>query len=201
VVRLLMGGSARGRVGWAVLLFVLCGSLPASAAAPATARPSVTPAGFAIDVVFEVASASGGLAKHAYILLIKGSGPNPLTYKAEAIGAGKRDLVGIPASMLGRAPFRVAYQLQSARAKDAYDVRLPTSRTFEYYMQSFTRIAARVNRAHVVYQVLGDNSNRYAYSALVWAGLRPPATLPLLVWVPGWGETFSCLSLHECAAR
>jgi hypothetical protein len=197
---MLMGAVVRARAGWCVILVLSCASFLASAAAPVARGSSAKPGGFIVDVVFEDASQTAGLAKHAYILLIEGSGSNPLTYKTEAVGAGERDLVGIPTGMLARPPFRVSYQQQSARAKGAYDVRLATSRSLDYYMHSFARTAARVNRAHIVYQVLGDNSNRYAYSALVWAGLRPPTTNPPLLWVPGWGQTFSCLCMHECAA-
>jgi hypothetical protein len=195
----LMSGSTGVRLGTCVILVMSCACLLASATAPVAARPKSKPAGTVIDVVFEDASATIGLAKHAYILVIKGSGPDPLVYKTEAVGDGKRDMLGIPVGMLALAPFRVVYQQQSARAKGAYDLRLTAPRPFEYYMYSFTQTAARVNKAHILYDMLGDNSNRYAYTALVWAGIRPMATLPLDVWVPGWGASFSCLSLHECA--
>jgi hypothetical protein len=200
MARIKVGYSTRSRVAGCVVAALLCGSLPATAPAPLPARASAKPAGFAIDVVFEGASDTYGLAKHAYILLIQGSGADPLTYKAEAIGAGKRDKLGIPAGMQALAPRKVPYREQSATAKAAYDMRLDPRRPFDYYMNSFTQSAARVNRAHVAYQPLGDNSNRYAYAALVWAGLHPPATLPRGVWAPGWGQVFSCLSLHECRA-
>ncbi len=193
----LVGRLARSRGTWCAVKVLVCAGLLGPVRAPVAAAYPAQPVW--IEVVFENATVTAGVAKHVYILLIKGSLPNPLTYKAEAVGAGKRNVLGIPAGMLARPPYRVAYQQQSGRAKDAYDLRLALNKPFYYYKHSFTLTADRVNRDHILYQVLGDNSNRYAYSALVWAGLHP-GNPPLYVWTPGWGQPFSCQSLHECSA-
>jgi hypothetical protein len=128
-------------------------------------------------------------------------------YATEAVGGGPRVLGITPEYLNARAPVPVNFMTRFNNGVAQYCSGLPypdsytcnyTYDTNTYYSAEgvaelkdrFSQTARCVGNTSVQYDALGNNSNRYAYTALVNAGLSPGPT-PDMVNAPGWGTVLT----------
>jgi len=190
-------------------------SAPLSATAPG-APSTGQPIRSQVSVVFVPADPSPCICQHAVIVFAdinRISAAGNTGYSTEGVGAGPRVLGIYPAELVGRAPTALNFEDRFYGGVADYCSSLPypdaegcnfTYDTISYYTSqsvsqlkaSFDAFATCVNGSSVSYNAIGDNSNRYAYTALEYAGIRPGAT-PSMVDAPGWGTTLTGLTCPQ----
>jgi hypothetical protein len=169
-------------------------------------------------VVFIPVDQTAGLFNHAFILFFNVDNLHTANgaYKTEALGGGKRNIIGVPAFVAPVAPHPVtaSAQLTIAANQDCglpvhllapwascswqnCSILIQTNISIARLRESFAQ-TARCFTAHPMgYNVLGPNSNTYIYTALRNAGIDHPGGAPGDVVATGWGtETQSVCTLH-----
>jgi hypothetical protein len=176
------------------------------------------PAGATVIVVFIPVAQTAGYSHHAFILFFNPDNiytPNG-AYKTEGLGGGSRNIIGVPSFIDPRAPHPVTASKELTNASDQdcdvppylfppwgscswqdFSMIIQTSMSVGSLLRSFAQ-TARCFAAHPVrYGLWGPNTNTYAYTALLNAGLGRPGGAPSAVTAPGWGtEINSSCTLH-----
>jgi hypothetical protein len=165
------------------------------------------PAGATVIVVFIPVDQTAGLFHHAFILFFN---PDNLdtpggAYKTEGLGGGSRNIIGSPSLITPRTPRSVtaSAELTTASNQDChvpaylfppwgscswqnFSTVLQTSRSVDDLLGSFAQTARCFTMHPVAYNVLGPNTNTYAYTALLNAGIDQPGDAPSDLVAPGW---------------
>jgi hypothetical protein len=185
--------------------------------APRRQAPLRGPAEATIIVVFIPVAQTSGLFYHAFLLFFNAEnmGVARGAYKTEALGGGSRNIIGIPSIISPSAPHAVTANAELAEASRQechypaylfppwaacswrkFSISLPTSMRVDRLLGSFAQTARCFSAHPVGYHPFGPNTNTYAYTALLNAGMEP-GDAPGAVVAPGWGtEIHSSCTLH-----
>jgi hypothetical protein len=180
----------------------------ASEYAPSPRTTGHRPAGATVIVVFIPVAQTAGYFHHAFILFFD---PDELhtpggAYKTEGLGGGSRNIIGVPSFIQPTAPHSATAQreLTNAANQDCavppylfppwgscswqdFSIIIHTHMSVGSLLNSFAQ-TARCFAAHPLrYDLWGPNTNTYAYTALLNAGLAHPGEAPGAVAAPGWG--------------